>query len=133
MARNSLLGILRPDWYREVVVGAATFDLPGLYEWRIDGVGCYIGQFTRARRPRREYGLNVARILTGRPYRKGKPDRFRLIHRQLADAVRENRAITLLLLENESDRIRRNQREQELIALRRVEAEVCGLPVLNAT
>ncbi len=77
--------------------------------------------------------MNVARILTGRPYRKGKPDRFRLIHRQLADAVRENRAITLLLLENESDRIRRNQREQELIALRRVEAEVCGLPVLNAT
>lgn len=90
---------------------------PGLYEWHIEGVGRYIGKYKRIRRPTREYWRNVVRLLAGRNYRKGEPDGYRRIHRELAAAFREGRAVTLTILENcppgEIDR-----RERELIAER---------------
>jgi hypothetical protein len=104
----------------------------GLYEWRIEGIGCYIGQYTHVRRPRREYGLNVGRLLSGRPYRTRKPDGFRPIHKALARAVRGGHRVTLLLLENQAAKIDRNRREGELIMDRRVQAAFGGLPVLNS-
>lgn len=125
-------GVLHPGWYCEVVVQSVDPALPGIYEWRIEGSGCYIGQYTHVRRPRREYGLNVGRILTRRPYRTGKPGGFRGIHIQLADAVKAGHCITLTLLENQPMKADRNRRERELIAQRRAEAEAGGLPVLNS-
>ena len=107
-------------------------DVPGLYEWRIAGVGCYIGQYTHARRPRREYGLNVGRILASRPYRKSNPKGFRLIHCALAQAAQGDISITLILLENQELKVDRNRRERELIAQRRTESLSGGLPVLNS-
>lgn len=124
-------GVLHPDWYREIPSGVDPGQ-PGIYEWRIEGVGCYIGQYTHARRPRREYGLNVGRLLAGHPYRKGNPEGFRRIHRQLAKAMEDPRLITLTLLENQPVKADRNRRERELIAQRRAEAEAGGLPVLNS-
>lgn len=123
---------LPQNWYQELLVEGVDPTQPGIYEWRIEGAGAYIGQYTHASRPRRAYGRNVANILDGRAYRKGKPDEFRSVHRALAQAVREGRRITLSLIENVADKPSRNRRERELIALRRQEAAHGGLPVLNA-
>jgi hypothetical protein len=119
-------------WYREIVKPGVNPMLPGLYEWRIEGVGCYIGQYTHARRPRREYGLNVGRILTKRPYRKSKPEGFRQIHRELANAAEAGTPISLTLLENQVAKADRNRRERELIAERGAQAKAGGLRVLNS-
>ena len=89
-------------------------DRPGLYEWRIEGTGSYIGQYRWISRPRREYGLNVARLINGLPYRKGNLDGFRRIHRELAAALMEGRRIELVILEN-GERPALNDRERELI------------------
>jgi hypothetical protein len=90
---------------------------PGLYEWRIEGAGSYIGKYGRARRPTREYGRNVHRLLNGRPYRLSRPDGFRRIHRELAQAHRDGRRIELIMFENcEPDAL--DRREMEVIAER---------------
>lgn len=91
---------LPPGWYAYVVAEGACEDVPGIYEWRIEGIGTYIGKFKRIRRPTREYGCNVVRLLNERPYRKGSPLGFRRIHRELAQAVRVGWLITLTILEN---------------------------------
>ncbi len=106
---------LAPDWYVEAPK-PPNFDenRPGLYEWRIEGKGSYIGQYRWISRPRREYGLNVARLINDLPYRKGKPDGFRRIHRELASALMEGRRIELVFLEN-GERPALNARETELI------------------
>jgi hypothetical protein len=127
------MGPTSRDWYRLVIVPGVDPGAPGLYEWRIEGIGCYIGQYTRARRPQREYDLNVGRKLAGRPYRKGNPDGFRKIHAALADAAEAGRPVTLTLLENQSDKADCNRRECELIEERRSRAADGGLPVLNST
>lgn len=119
-------------WFEELLVEGVDPSQPGIYEWRIEGVGVYIGQYTSASRPRREYSRNLANIFAERPYRKGKPDKFRTVHKELAQAVREGRHITLSLIENVADKANRNIRERELIALRLKEAAQGGLPVLNS-
>ena len=109
-------GIRHPTdhWHTTVLAEGVIPEEPGIYEWRIEGVGTYIGKYGRIRRPTKEYGRNVARLLSGRPYRTGKPDGYRAIHYALAEAVRVGRPIILTILENVApDRI--NQREQELI------------------
>ena len=95
---------------------------PGLYEWRIErhdleGHDSYIGKYKRIKRPTREYGRNVRRLLEGRSYRLNKPDGFRRIHRELAEAHRAGRKITLIILENAQES-EINRRERELIAKR---------------
>lgn len=118
-------------WFSEIPVPGVDPAVSGLYEWRIEGVGCYIGQYTRATRPRREYALNVGHILAGKPYRKGKPTAFRTVHLRLAEAAKAGTPVTLSLIENVPDKADRNRRERELIADRRREACRGGLPVLN--
>ena len=106
---------LAPNWY---VKGPKPpnfdEDRPGLYEWRIEGAGSYIGQYRWISRPRRSYGLNVARLLNDLPYRKSKPTGFRRIHRELASALMEGRRIELIFLEN-GDRPALSDRERDLI------------------
>jgi len=126
------LSALPPNWYRETIESGVSPELPGIYEWRIEGVGCYIGQYTRVRRPRRHYSRNLTRMFAGLPYRKSKPDGFRLIHHALADAIRKRRTVTLILLENQVSKVDRNHREQELIMERKAEAAAGGLRVLNS-
>ena len=55
---------------------------------------------TPTSRPHREYDRNVQKILTGRLYRPRKPEGFRPIHMELAEAVRSGRKVTLVLIEN---------------------------------
>jgi len=95
-----------------------TLDLPGIYEWAItyaDGsIRRYVGKYTRRSRPTREYHANVERILDKRPYRRATPDGFRQVHKELAEATREGRAIVLTILENAAPEDL-NRREQALI------------------
>jgi hypothetical protein len=78
---------LSEGWFGVTIAEGADKARPGLYEWHIDGVGSYIGKYQRIRRPLKEYERNLARLLSGLPYRKSKPDGFRRIHRELAEAV----------------------------------------------
>jgi hypothetical protein len=108
---------LPKDWYEYVVIDGVDEARPGIYEWNIDGRGIYVGKYKRIGRPLKEYGRNVHNILNGKPYRRSKPDAFRRIHHELAQAHREGRRIRLTILEN-VDLLRINERERELIAER---------------
>jgi hypothetical protein len=71
------------------------FDLEGVVRFR------YVGKANGgAERPLRHYTRNVRNHLTGKPYRKGKPNQFRVVHLRLADAVRQSWTVRLVLLCN---------------------------------
>jgi hypothetical protein len=129
--------VIRAGWFDEVVLGGVDPSLSGLYEWQIESTEryVYIGKYTHARRPRREYALNVQRIQQEKPYRKKNPLGFRQIHTFLANALKADPPpkITLTFLENVSDPAERNARERELIRIRRDEQEAGGPIVLNGT
>ena len=90
----------------EEVRGNVDPSQPLIYLWEIigpDGEVCcrYVGKASRgAARPRTQYRRNVNNILAGRPYRKGKPDQFRAIHRRMAEAVRVGETMRLTLVCN---------------------------------
>jgi len=106
---------LPAGWYDYILTDGVDEKKPGIYEWRIEGAGSYIGKYTRISRPKIEYEKNVLKILNGWPYRSKKPEKFRRVHRELERAHREGRRITLVILEN-VDPFLLNQRESELIA-----------------
>jgi len=110
--------VLQLNWYTYVVTPGVCEDTPGIYEWHIEGLGSYIGQYGRIRRPTKEYGRNVTRLLNGQPYRLGKTGGFRMIHKELERAHRGGVKITLTILENVEPRAARSIRERELIAER---------------
>lgn len=86
---------------RELIVeDGVRLELPGIYAWKIEGIGIYVGKYTHSSRPLREYNRNVARLLSGKSYRRQKPDGFRNIHRELARAVVGGLNIELNILEN---------------------------------
>jgi hypothetical protein len=107
------------SWFRLVVTAGATLDRPGIYEWRIEGVGSYIGKFTKKGRPLNDYQRNVARLIDRKPYRPKRPEAFRHIHRVLATAVSSGTPVTLIIVEN-PPLPDINRRERELIRLRGV-------------
>jgi hypothetical protein len=108
---------LSDRWCEYLVCEGVDQKKPGIYEWKIDGVGSYIGKYRRISRPTKHYRRNVIRLMNGDPYRKGKPAGFRRIHLELEKAVRENRRIELHILENVAV-AEINVREAELIKLR---------------
>lgn len=85
---------------------ALNAEAPLIYMWEIhtkDGVlvGRYVGKArSGARRPRTHYARNVANLLEGQPYRRGKPQGFRRVHHALAAAVRNECTISLRFLCN---------------------------------
>lgn len=107
--------ILEREWF-ELIDDGVDRSKCGIYRWEIAGAGVYIGKFGRVRRPLKEYGRNVTRLLNGNPYRRSKPDGFRRVHRELARAYQHRRKITLTLLEN-CDPSKIDAREDELIKL----------------
>lgn len=91
--------------------------LPGIYEWRVEGVGSYIGKSKRLRQRLREYSNNVRKLALGLPYRAGKPSLFRAIHHQMLRAHLEGRSIKYTVIENcPLDQL--NEREQFWIKMR---------------
>src|SRR5579871_614079 len=123
--------IAKPEaWFHFSLAEGARDDRPGIYEWRIDGVGCYIGKYSSISRPKRAYAQIVSRIEKKLAYRKGKPNGFRRIHLALADAKRAGRRVEVCILENvEPEKL--NACEQAWIKRRRHEEAAGGLPVLN--
>jgi hypothetical protein len=101
-------------WFKFVKLDGVSLQKPGLYEWSIEGIGVYIGKYSRSRRPLKEYGRNVQKLIEGRPYRHSNPDGFRRIHRALEEARRRGNRITLTILENVTPS-ELHRREQELI------------------
>lgn len=118
---------------RVKVISAEDADpqVPGIYEWQIPEVGCYVGQYSTRSRPLKQYLRNVQRLLTGRPYRPKKPNGFRLIHRELAFALLSGTIVNLFYLENHREKHVRNRRERELFDLRRSKHLAGGPKVLN--
>jgi hypothetical protein len=112
-----LPGDLPKGWYELKINPGVDEHLPGIYEWEIEGIGSYIGKYTRISRPKKRYGRNVSRILNDEPYWPSKRDGFRLIHRVLAKAYSDGLRITLTILENVAPS-KINGRESELIAER---------------
>jgi hypothetical protein len=103
------------NWYTYVVADGVNLALPGIYEWKIKGVGSYIGKYTYISRPTKGYSRGVGRLLNNRPYRPLDPYGFRDIHYDLGEAHLEKRQIWLIILEN-VDPFYLEQRENELIA-----------------
>mgnify|MGYP000044152194 CR=1 FL=1 len=83
-----------------IVAGGVNLDLPGIYAWKIEGIGMYIGKYTRKSRPLSEYNKNVRRLLSCEKYRPQNPTGFRRVHRALARAITDGLAIELHILEN---------------------------------
>jgi hypothetical protein len=98
-----------------IVRGRLVFDFePGLvdqtraliYAWRINDQDdalryCYVGKAeSGAARPLEHYARNVNNLLSNRPYRAGKPDRFRRVHKRLADAMEWGWPVILQLVRN---------------------------------
>ena len=98
-----------------IILDKVDLDRPGIYAWKLENIGVYIGKYTRKSRPLREYDKNVRRLLNSQPYRPKKPDGFRRVHHALAKAVQEKTKIELHILENCTPD-QHNNREQHLIA-----------------
>lgn len=92
---------LPPTWCTVVRPAGLNEKASGLYQWEIEGAGVYVGKFKRLTRPTQEYARNVTRLLNKQPYRANKLEHpFRRIHRELAQAHRDGREITLTILAN---------------------------------
>jgi hypothetical protein len=94
--------------YVEIAQHAVDESKPLLYRWEIFAgnnlAGLYIGKASRgSARPLTHYHRNVQNLLSGRHYRRGKPDGYRTIHKALAEAVRQRQRIVLTLLCNVPD------------------------------
>ena len=89
-------------------VDSGEFDpsLPLIYLWQIideHGEVCfpYVGKAKRgASRPMNHYVRNVRNLIAKRPYRKGNPDGYRVVHRRLADAQTRGLTVRLIFLCN---------------------------------
>jgi hypothetical protein len=91
-----------------------------IYLWQVwtregEIVYRYVGKAEGgASRPRDHYRRNVRNLLSGKPYRAGKPDEFRVVHRRLAEAMRNGERVTLTLLCNVSTGEDINEAERRL-------------------
>ena len=70
----------------------------GIYVWRIGG-DVYVGKAANLESRLREYLNNIRKIELGLPYRKGKPDAFREVHRALAAAKAQGEVVEWEVLE----------------------------------
>lgn len=78
---------------------------PLIYHWTLvhpyDGrVDTYIGQAGNAKRPLKHYRRNLNRLLSGKAYRKNKPDNWRKVHLAMGEVLLAGGSIHLKLLTN---------------------------------
>ena len=88
MEESQEIVILPHDWFTYVLPSGVREDRPGIYEWRIEGVGVYIGKYTRISRPKKQYTRNVSNLANRLPYRPRNPNGFRRIHKELERSER---------------------------------------------
>jgi hypothetical protein len=75
-------------------------DSPLLYRITIGGNLSYVGCANSARRPQKAYKRNLQRMIDGQPYRKNKPDGFRLVHRRMFEAIQRGEDVVIDLIRN---------------------------------
>jgi len=121
---------LRPDWYAREIEATIDLDLPGIYEWRIEGVGVYVGKALRLKSRLRAYPNNVRRMLQGLHWHGDTTRDYRPIHHALREAHDCQAVVVVRVLEVCLPETR-NEREQYWIRLRRQEAAAGGPKVLN--
>ena len=119
------------DWYVKIETPDIDENHPGIYEWRIERVGVYIGKSKRLTARLREYPNNVRKLVENLPYRRHNPKGFRAVHHHLKAALDRGQPVKLTVLENCSLELL-NKQERFWIDLRRQEAASGGLPVLNS-
>jgi hypothetical protein len=125
------MSILRDGWFTREIAETIDLDAPGIYEWRIEGTGVYIGKAKVLRNRINAYPRNVLAMLNGRPWH-GDPTRsYRPIHHALHQAHESKGAVKVTVLEN-CGLEERSAREQMWIAKRRAESNAGGPRVLNA-
>ena len=125
-------GGLRLGWFSLVVAPNASLDEPGIYEWRIDGGGVYVGASRYLKKQIGAYPRNVANLISGGNWH-GQPGRsFRPVHKGLSDAYRERRSVSVVVLENCAASALL-ERKRFWLALRRNEEAAGGPAVLNGT
>ena len=88
------------DWFRFDIPAKIDLARPGIYEWRIEGVGSYVGQSCQLRRRLSRYAANLRRVRKGLPRRVIGPDSHREIHEALFAAVGAGRLVSVTVLEN---------------------------------
>ena len=123
--------LLRPDWYVREIEATLNLEQAGIYEWRIEGVGVYVGKALRLKSRLRAYPNNVRRMLQGLPWRKKSSRPHRPVHFAMRDAHEAQTAVVVRILEVCLPDVL-DDREQFWIALRRKEAAAGGPKVLNA-
>ena len=104
-------------------------DSPLLYRILINNRICYIGCANTARRPQVAYSRNVKRMIEGKPYRKNKPEGFRLIHRRLFEAVQNGENVLIELIRNVA---RENKFAEERAEIAEY-SHIVGIELLNQT
>jgi hypothetical protein len=123
-----------PDtWYRLSVCEGVSPNLPGIYEWRVEGAGSYIGRYSYSSRPFGDYARHVRDQFAGGIYKPKQPDGWRRIHRELYAALLDGREIELIFVENCSldelnHRERVHRKERGALNGRRRSLEECRRP-----
>ena len=118
---------MREDWF----IASPPSKGAGIYEWRIEGVGVYVGQAKRLAARMRAYPNNVRKLLEGRPWRKSADRPFRDVHYALRDAHEAGASVTFSILENCPPELL-NERERYWIDRRREEIAGTGLKLFNS-
>ena len=123
--------VLRDGWYIKNVPDDVDLNATGIYEWRIEGVGVYVGKAKRLKDRMSAYPRNVRRMLEGRPWRQGKlQNGYRRVHHALRRAHDEGHVVTFSVLELCSFEDY-GRRETAWVLVRRQEEAEGGLMVLN--
>lgn len=123
--------LLRADWYRREIDASLDLDQPGIYEWRIEGIGIYVGKALRLKRRLAHYPNNVLRMIQGLPWHSNPTKDYRAIHHALRRAYEEKLSVSVTVLETCTADVRK-AREDHWVAVRRAEASSGGPVVLNA-
>lgn len=119
------LTTLRENWFLRDIADHIDLNAAGVYEWRIDGVGVYVGKAKKLKSRLQAYPRNVRRMLEGLPWH-GNPERqYRRIHHALRQAYEGGTMIRVTVLEVCDPKERAN-REIAWIARRREEAAAGG-------
>jgi hypothetical protein len=120
--------ILKKNWFSIVTPPE---DCPGIYEWKIDGEGVYVGKAKRLATRMRAYPNNVRKILNKVRWRAGSDRDFRAVHHALHKAHESGATVTFSVLEICVAEFL-NERERYWIGVRKAEELQTGLKVLNS-
>lgn len=125
-------------WYRLSILEGVNTSRPGIYEWRIEGAGSYIGRYSFSSRAFGDYARHVRDQHRGGIYKPSNPDGWRRIHRELYAAVLDGREIELIFVENCSlDQLNARERVHRMdrgtLNGRRRTLEECRRPKIQET